>query len=98
MSVQTGSANSLDHVRQNLVGLKMARALEVLWGSVDPSEAVAGVSDGSVEGRKRLYYLGVVLRLGNRLKEARAALEKAASLRSACFEKALAERELKKLR
>ena len=48
MSVQTGSANSLDHVRQNLVGLKMARALEVLdttvkaleQGEISPLEAI----------------------------------------------------------
>ncbi|MFH1312474.1 MAG: IS21-like element helper ATPase IstB [Candidatus Eisenbacteria bacterium] len=48
MSAQTGSVNTLDHVRQNLVGLKMARALEVLdttvkaleQGEISPLEAI----------------------------------------------------------
>jgi len=42
MSAQTGSANTLDHVRQNLVGLKMARALEVL------DTTVAGLEQGEM--------------------------------------------------
>jgi DNA replication protein DnaC len=48
MSAQTGSANTLEHVRLNLVGLKMARALEVLdttvkgleQGEISPLEAM----------------------------------------------------------
>jgi len=48
MSAQSGSAATLEHVRQNLVGLKMARALEVLdttvkgleQGEISPLEAI----------------------------------------------------------
>ena len=44
MSAQSGSVATLEHVRQNLVGLKMARALEVLDTTVKSANELYSLS------------------------------------------------------